>query len=293
MYTQFELNKLNFNSNLRNTLIIGKRGCGKTQLTSDLLLKHVKPTDLTFIFSSDPATTEFYNNLPIKKHVCQYNINIIKNLFTEREIMLKYFKLDELPHIHIVFDQYPGTKDTINCYMDELMMNGRHYGMSVILLSQSMRSIHTEFKHYFDKLFLFDTSDNEKLSLYKNYFKSSFDKQNVEKPLFGELLSLMKKKQNFLVFSSDSMFNELLSSMQQKYNCLVLDLRSLKSYYYNSQSTYNDKYTILCHTQYENKDENKDENNNTLRNSNTEIDFGLDLVTTFLGLFALKYKNAL
>lgn len=291
MYTQFELNKFNFNSNsnLRNTLIIGKRGCGKTQLTSDLLLKHVKSTDLTFVFSSDPATTEFYNNLPIKKHVCQYDASVIKNLLTEREIMLKYFKLGELPHIYIVFDQYPETRNTMNYYLEELLMNCRHYGVSVILLSQSIHSVHTKLRHCFDKLFLFDTSNNEKISFYKNYFKSSFDKQNVEKPLLGELLSLMKKKQNFLVFSNNSMFNELLSSMQQKYNCLVLDLRSFKSYYYNSQNTCNDKYTILCRMQYE----NKNDNNNILHNSNTEIDFGLDLVTTFLGLFALKYRNAL
>lgn len=216
--TKFDLN-IGFNTNFYNICIVGGRGSGKSFYIKKILnnLNHIpnkiicSPTEnVNSFYKIEYPNAEYYdNNLisEIKKKMI--------NRFKEQEDKTKC-------HTIIVLDDF-----IINDYLTDFIINSRHYGVIIIVSTQSRLKI--QIRTCFDYIFVLKNNQNK--NIYDDYFG---------------------------MIPNYNTFNEIYNKYTKDYGCLVIHNNNNPNkpnlYWYNQNDLSESETSI--DTMIDNKDVN-------------------------------------
>jgi DNA replication protein DnaC len=186
---KFELTKLGLNQHSTN-LLIGKPGSGKTSLMYSFLqnpklLKKCYHNIILFQPRHSRASMKdnIFDNIPEEN---KYDEMTYENL----QDALDYCKNeDEEYNTAIIFDDmgaYLRNADTLNLFK-ELVMNRRHYHVTIFFLVQTYLSVHPEIRKLFSNIFLFRSQKKETELLFKELVEGKHKYLNdIVKIIFNE-----------------------------------------------------------------------------------------------------------
>lgn len=154
-------------------LIIAPSNSGKSVLLASLLSSDDMPykkifKSNIFMFSptihlQDPAFSEV-KNIKEGNIYSEYNENILAELISEQEENIKKLGKTKCPNICIVMDdcvhELPSTKKNL---LKKLFFSGRHFNISLIILSQMYKSIDKSLRINSSDIILFETGNNNEL----------------------------------------------------------------------------------------------------------------------------------
>jgi hypothetical protein len=152
-------------------LILGKRNTGKSQLTADLLA-HKRSIPVGILMSSTEEATGFFQNtcgIPDAYIYSEWNPGVVDTIIAKQKGLAKSGKLR---NCFIVLDDLAFDKQLFNSkQMRELMFNGRHYGICLIITAQFLGDLPTYFRSNVDYVVTCRTpgiQDRERL--WKNFY---------------------------------------------------------------------------------------------------------------------------
>ena len=159
--------------NLKNshTLIIGKRGTGKSVLVKDIIENNNYDTQKhVYVFSGTERCNPYYAKFVNNSHIYrEYNEDALQQIINAQYYMFREEKINR--EIMIVFDDCISKKNCFACsVMTDLLLNARHYNISYILTMQYPMGLSPEIRLNMDNVFLLaeDTVSNKK-RLYEHY----------------------------------------------------------------------------------------------------------------------------
>lgn len=162
-FKKFDLKNVRENS---ATCIIGKRDCGKSVVVSTLaenLLKSGKIDKCVIVAPTDKITKFYFQKLGANNVFYEYSSSIIKNIIEKQE--------KQKSKVLLILDDCIAQKSALK---DEsflnLVMNGRHLGITLIFTMQFPMGITPEIRCNFDYVFLAadDMISNQK-RMYDHY----------------------------------------------------------------------------------------------------------------------------
>lgn len=190
-YNSFDT--LNWNQNLIQ--IIGKRSTGKTTLAKELINKFIETKNVqkTIIFTQ---TKNCYKESD--------NVIVLNDYTVHLEQIIKNQVIDRTPKTLVFDDCFYANSINNNNAIREMLLNGRHYNLYVIIITQYGLGFKPELRCQFDLIFVFrdDYISNIK-RLYEYYFGMI--------PKFKDFNDLIKELQEFecLVVNNTTKTNNL------------------------------------------------------------------------------------
>lgn len=165
---RFDLSKTD---DRRVFLIVGKRNSGKGQLLADLLY-HKRHIPMGILMSSTEEATGFFQKtcgIPNTYIYGEWQPEVIDTIIAKQK---KLAKQNKMRNIFIVLDDLAFNKSLfLSKQMRELMFNGRHYGIMLVITAQYLMDLPTYFRSNTDYVITTRTpgiQDRERL--YKNFF---------------------------------------------------------------------------------------------------------------------------
>lgn len=220
--SEIQINQFNLNSMVRspNIIIIGKRGTGKTWLCNDLA--HTLNIPMKIIISPTEHIDPFYSNIyPDAIIHNEYTSSIGDSVITrqsdlKRKIGQKQLNDNSIDmRLLLIMDDCLALNKTwaYDEYMREIIMNGRFYDITCIMIMQFPLGIGPEIRCQFDYIFMFYD-----------------DHKNNLKRLYGYYAGM------FPTFSS---FCEVFEQLTKDYNSMVINNRG-------SARNFNEKIYQYC-----------------------------------------------
>lgn len=155
----------------RVIVIIGKRNSGKSQMTADWLF-HKRKMSAGVLMSSTEEATGFFKSvigIPDTYVYGEWDGNVIDTIIAKQR---KHAKAGTLRNCFIVLDDLAFDKKIFSSkQMRELLFNGRHYGIMLIITAQFLGDLPTFFRSNVDYVVTYRTpgiQDRERL--YRNFF---------------------------------------------------------------------------------------------------------------------------
>ena len=212
-FRKFNLNKLSCNSAI---LIIAKRGSGKSWIVKSLL-NHFKDIPVGNIVSLTENVNNFYNNIVPDIFIFdKYSPTIIDNIYTyQTRILKKKKKLKDDgfeeesnkidSRFFLVLDDCMADSKVLNRdeKLKNLILNGRHYNILIIVTMQYVLNLKPEYRTNFDYIFL----------LYEDNHISC-------KKLFEQFGGMLENLKNFL---------KVFRALTENYGCMVINVKNKKS----------------------------------------------------------------
>lgn len=161
-----ELNLDNVVSNPK-ILIIGKRQCGKSLLCNTLMNHFDNSNKKIVVYGINYFDFENYTNPECQLIILEHNTfeKILLEHLLKRNESPTYntvLCLDDCIHNNRLFEDHA---------LVEMLYNGRHLGITIIITSQSASFVSSKFVSEFDYIFAFhDDNSCEKEKLYIRYF---------------------------------------------------------------------------------------------------------------------------
>jgi hypothetical protein len=199
MTQQLALKKFDFSKtdDRRVFLICSKRNSGKSQLTADLLY-HKRHIPMGIIMSSTEEATGFFKGvcgIPDQYVYGEWRPEVIDAIIANQK---KLAKLGKMQNCFIVLDDLAFDKKMFSStQMRELLYNGRHVGICLIITAQFLGDLPTFFRANLDYAIALRTpglQDRERL--WKNFFGAV--------PTFH-------------------MFQSVMDATTEDYHCLLMD----------------------------------------------------------------------
>jgi len=179
---KYDIHPSLFDINFR-LLIIAPSNSGKSVLLANLITsdeigynKIFKKN--IFIFSStihmgDPAFSEV-KNVKEDNIYNQYDEQVLSELMAEQEANIKEYGKNKTPHILIILDdlihELPTSRRNL---LQRLFYSGRHFNISLIILSQMYKSVEKAIRLNSSDIILFETGNN-------NEIKAIADEQAID-----------------------------------------------------------------------------------------------------------------
>lgn len=155
----------------RTIVIIGKRNVGKSQMTADWLF-HKRAIPVGIVMSSTEEATGFFKDVcgvPDTFIYHEWEPDVIDKVISKQRALSKagtprncFIVLDDLAFDKAIFNSRQ---------MREMMFNGRHYGIMLIITAQFLGDLPTYFRSNIDYVVAYRTpgiQDRERL--WKNFF---------------------------------------------------------------------------------------------------------------------------
>ena len=186
--------------------IVGRRNRGKSHLLLKMLLnkKLLKDKfDEVILINPTYRYDEKYHVIKFTEVFEEFSIELLENL------LIKFQENEEKSKILLILDDCISENEFKSNQSDHplnrLAVNGRHWGVSLIVLSQKYNAISSYIRAQLDYVILFETSNHYELkSIYEEYGSGSIKE-------FEELLKrVYTKKHDFLVI--DSINNQMLKN---------------------------------------------------------------------------------
>lgn len=178
-------------------LIVGKRNTGKSILTSDLLF-HKRHIPVGILMSSTEEATGFFQGVcgvPDTYIYNEWHPEVIDTIIAKQK---KLAKAGKLRNCFIVLDDLAFDKQLFNSkQMRELMFNGRHYGILLIITAQFLGDLPTYFRSNVDYVITCRTPGIQ-------------DRERLWKNFFGTIPTF-------------HMFQAIMDNTTEEYHCLCLD----------------------------------------------------------------------
>lgn len=178
-------------------LIVGKRNSGKSVVLADLLY-HKRHIPMGILKSSTEEATGFFQQtcgVPDAYIYSDWRPDVIDTIIAKQKRLAKE---GTMRNIFIVLDDLAFNKTLfVSKQMRELMFNGRHYGILLVITAQYLMDLPTYFRSNVDYVITTRTpgvQDRERL--YKNFFG---------------------------VIPSFSMFQSIMDNTTEDYHLLVVD----------------------------------------------------------------------
>ena len=155
--------------NSSQTLIIGKRGAGKSWLIRDLIRTNNSESDMCVFSPAEKHTPFYFKNFPNATIKLEYSPGDIRELLDEQTECLHR---GSPRNLCLVLDDCLSSRG--NWLKDEsfydLLMNGRHYNIALYITMQVPMGMTPEIRARFDTVFLFtdDFISNQK-RMYDHY----------------------------------------------------------------------------------------------------------------------------
>ena len=199
MTTQLALRRFDFSKtdDRRVFLLVSKRNSGKSQLTADILF-HKKHVPVGILMSSTEEATGFFKGvagIPDAYIYNEWNPDVIDTIISKQK---KLSKAGKMRNCFIVLDDLAFDKSLFNSrQMRELMFNGRHYGILLIITAQFLGDLPTYFRSNVDYVVVGRTPGIQ-------------DRERLWKNFFGAIPTF-------------HMFQSIMDSTTENYTTLVLD----------------------------------------------------------------------
>lgn len=178
-------------------LLVGKRNTGKSQLTADILY-HKRHIPVGILMSATEEATGFFHQvtgIPDAYIYGEWNPQVIDNIIDKQK---KLVKAGTTRHCFIVLDDLAFDKQLFNSkQMRELLMNGRHYGICLIITAQFLGDLPTYFRANVDYVITCRTPGIQ-------------DRERLWKNFYGAIPTF-------------HMFNAIMDNTTEEYHVLVLD----------------------------------------------------------------------
>lgn len=179
------------------SLLIAKRGSGKSVLLRDILYNKRRSLDMGIVFCPTEVMDPFFKNfIPPAFIYSKFDVKVLWKVIARQAELCKKGKARD---IYIILDDCGFDKKTMNSeVMRWILQNGRHAKLFVIINMQYVTDLHPSLRSNIDYVFcLQENLYREKL--YKNFFS---------------------------MVPSMAMFNSMMDKVTENYGCLVLDNNS-------------------------------------------------------------------
>jgi hypothetical protein len=174
-------------------VIIGPRNTGKTTLLKWLLYQNGHRWAHPFCVSrTADANSTFVNNIPNVVTFKNYDPDIVREFMSQQETYKYYYDKGKEPYVNMNFDGVM-IMDDILADLDwtkdegirDMIYNGRHYNITVIITLQDPMAIPRKFRGQIDYIFCFGAeTDDERDRLYKYYWNSRYGNKNLFNDIF-------------------------------------------------------------------------------------------------------------
>jgi len=190
----------------RICVFIGKRGCGKSQLVTDILY-HMRKIPMGVVMSGTEESNEYYQEFVPDSYIYgQYEPEIIDKVIKNQQAVIKKCKTPEEKEdinnsvFMLLDDCMFDNKWTRDKNMRCIFMNGRHYRIFFMLTLQYCMDLPPSLRGQIDYVFILrDNVLENKQKLYKHFFG---------------------------IFPSFESFNDVFTQCTENYECLVLNNRT-------------------------------------------------------------------
>jgi len=236
----FSLN--NIKKGMANTLIIGKRGIGKTKLIKNLLEIYYNKNiiDECIIF------TQFankYNNITTKIYT-QYDNLIIENILENQKNRIKKHNNygSQAPNIALVFDNCPLDFSKNNCTFEYLFLHANFYNCTLIFTTQYLRILKPAFREQFNIIFFSNENNHNHLIDIYNFIEII--------PNYEIFKNILKKSTFNYGFLTIDKINKLYGKYNTYFNnnFYIPTTNSTTDLTYNKLSKYSNKKNNLLQT---------------------------------------------
>jgi hypothetical protein len=191
---KFEISKTD---DRRVFVLISKRNTGKSVLTADILY-HKRSIPMGILMSATEEATGFFQQvagIPDTYIYSEWNPEAIDTIIEKQK---KLAKAGKLRNCFVVLDDLAFDKQLFNSkQMRQLMMNGRHYGICLIITAQFMGDLPVAFRSNVDYVMVGRTPGIQ-------------DRERLWKNFFGAIPTF-------------HMFNAIMDNTTEDYHVLVLD----------------------------------------------------------------------
>jgi len=191
---KFEISKTD---DRRVFVLISKRNTGKSVLTADILF-HKRSIPMGILMSATEEATGFFQDvagIPDTYIYSEWNPDAIDTIIEKQK---KLAKAGKLRNCFVVLDDLAFDKQLFNSkQMRQLMMNGRHYGICLIITAQFMGDLPVAFRSNVDYVMVGRTPGIQ-------------DRERLWKNFFGAIPTF-------------HMFNAIMDNTTEDYHVLVLD----------------------------------------------------------------------
>jgi hypothetical protein len=181
--------------------ILGKRNSGKTTLLSKMLINDTllcNKFDEIYIISPTFKYQKLLHKYEFTHIINEYDNEYLLNLMKDFENIESEEKITRL----FIFDDCLAeedfkSNDTGRNAINYMALNGRHLGISLVVLSQKYKGLSTDFRKQIDYLIVFKIYNNdEKKAIYTEYGRQNYKE-------FTELLNnSFTDKYDFIVFDN-------------------------------------------------------------------------------------------
>lgn len=181
----------------RTIVIIGKRNSGKSQMTADWLC-HKRAIPVGIVMSSTEEATGFFKTtcgVPDTFIYHEWEPDVIDKVISKQRALAKagtprncFIVLDDLAFDKAIFNSKQ---------MREMMFNGRHYGIMLIITAQFLGDLPTYFRSNIDYVIAYRTPGIQ-------------DRERLWKNFFG-------------VIPTFPMFCGIMDKCTENYECIILD----------------------------------------------------------------------
>lgn len=186
-------------------LIIGKRNTGKSCLVKDLL-SYRKDFKIGKVFSKTDHLSHFYDEfIPSSLISKGYSKEEILSILERQTKWIK--EKDKDPSMFLLLDDILSEKRvwSKDPNMEEILFNGRHYKLFMIITSQDIMGLPPSLRQNLDYIFILKNNNiSEREKIYK-YYAGMFD----NKHLFYNALDKATENYGALVIDTTGQSNEL------------------------------------------------------------------------------------
>jgi hypothetical protein len=144
----------------KTILICAKRNSGKSKLVKYLIKQFKNQFNEIFLISTTNDVTNEFNDLIKKEFIFnEFNEKWLLKLFEKMELITKEIGFDkpenEYKHVLLILDDCVSEDNIRNSKtFEKLFSRGRHYKISVIFISQSIRFLNTTCRNNLDFLLI-------------------------------------------------------------------------------------------------------------------------------------------
>ncbi len=197
---RFDLKKIAAGSVI---LVLGDRGTGKTSMSIEIL-HALRKYPMGIVMAGSLDTVDEY-----KKHVPQtliydeYAPDALAKLLDAQDKRLRQYGRDNLKPVFLILDDlmYDKTKINNDPRFKKVILNGRHYNITVIICAQYVKHVSAELRPNVDYIFTTYQKNQEQ----RKKIRTEFD----------------------VGFTSDKLFHDTMLRCTIDWGCMVLDKRSL------------------------------------------------------------------